>query len=213
MSSVAGVAVLHVARTELSPVRDRLSEYANGPDGVVMTVSFVTLGAGTILVGLSLGAAGPMHGWSRAIPLAVIAAGFGMVVSGLYATDPAGAATRNERVHSLASGSATMMLIVAAVASAVLSRARRPREPVSAAGVLAFAALGFGAVSPFLHGTALTGLSQRALWVTLMGWLLVTSWHLARALTRGALRNLPDPGWSAPRFRRRRRRPRQPECQ
>ena len=183
------MAVLHVVRTDLSPVRDRLSEYANGPHGAVMTASFVTLGAGTVLVGLSLLAAGAMPGWSRAIPLAVIAAGCGMVVSGLYPTDPVGAPTTSERVHSVASGSATMLLIAAAVASSLLSRDRRPGAPVGAAGVLAYAALGLGAVSPLLHGTARTGLSQRALWATLLGWLLVTSWQLARSPVRSPARS------------------------
>ena len=37
---------------------DRLSEYANGSYGSVMTVSFFTLGAGMIVLGL---------GWARTI--------------------------------------------------------------------------------------------------------------------------------------------------
>jgi Protein of unknown function (DUF998) len=103
LSSATGLALLHVMRTDLSPVSDRLSEYANGSYGAVMTVSFLTLGAGIVVLGLAMRLTGTTNGWFQLIPLAVIAAGCGMIVSGLYPTDPAGAPTTTERVHSLAS--------------------------------------------------------------------------------------------------------------
>jgi Protein of unknown function (DUF998) len=182
-------------------VSDRLSEYANGAYGVVMTVSFLTLGAGMVVLGLAMGVAGTTNGWSRVVPLAVIAAGCGMVVSGLCPTDPAGAPTTTEGVHSVASGSATAALIGAAVVSYLLSRVGRPRWGMGPAGLLACVALGLGAVSPVLHETEWTGLSQRILWLTLMGWLLVTAWQLppqptadpARAAVPGALREDDEP--------------------
>ena len=177
LTSAAGLVVLHVLRADLSPVSDRLSEYANGSYGVVMTLSFFLLGAGLLVLGSAVWAARPATGWSRVVPLAVIAAGCGMVVSGVYPTDPAGAPTTTERVHSLASGSATLALIGAAVSYSLLGRLR-PRRAIGPAGLLAGAALALGAVSPVLHGTVWTGLSQRLLWLTLMGWLLVTAWQL-----------------------------------
>jgi hypothetical protein len=180
LSSFAGLALLHVVRADLSPVSDRLSEYANGSYGAVMTVSFVTLGAGMVVLGLGMSSTGTMNGWNQLVPLAVIAAGCGMVVSGLYPTDPAGAPTTTERVHSLASGSATVALIAAAVTSSFRSLARRPRRAIRLPGVLACVAIVLGAVSPILHKTDWTGLSQRLLWLTLMGWLLVMAWQLAR---------------------------------
>ena len=179
LSSVAGLVLLHLLRTDLSPVRDRLSEYANGSYGAVMTVSFLVLGAGLLVLGSAMWVASAAAGWSRVVPLTVIVAGCGMVVSGLYPTDPAGAPTTTERVHSLASGSATLALIGAAVVTSLLRPALRPRRMIGPAGVLAGAALVFGAVSPVLHETAWTGLSQRLLWLTLMGWLLVTARQLA----------------------------------
>ena len=141
------------------------------------------LGAGLLVLGLAVWAARPATGWSRMVPLAVIAAGCGMVVSGLYPTDPAGAPTTTERVHSLASGSATLALIGAAVVVLAPRDRLRPRRAIGPAGVLAGAALALGAVSPVLHETVWTGLSQRLLWLTLMGWLLVTAWQLARPST------------------------------
>jgi hypothetical protein len=70
-------------------------------------------------------------------------------------------------------------LIAAAVASSFLSSRRLRRRGLGPAGVLACVALALGAVSPVLHETAWTGLSQRLLWLTLIVWLLVTAWQLA----------------------------------
>ena len=154
---------------------DRLSEYANGSYGSVMTVSFFTLGAGMIVLGLGL--ARTTKGWPRIVPLAVIAAGCGMVVSGFFRTDPVGAPTTSERVHSLASGSASMLLIGAAVAFALLSGARGGRRAIGPLSVLAFTALVLGAASPLLHETHWAGLSQRLLWLALMAWLLLAAWQ------------------------------------
>jgi Protein of unknown function (DUF998) len=173
------LALLHVLRTDLSPVSDRLSEYANGSYGVVMTVSFFTLGAGMVLLGLGMRLTGHRNGWSRIVPPAVIVAGCGMVVSGLFPTDPLGAPTTTERVHSLASGSATVLTIGAAAVSSLAAYAHRPRRVIGPTDVLAWAAIGLGAVSPVLHETDWAGLSQRLLWLTLMSWLLVTAWQFA----------------------------------
>ena len=173
--TVVGLAVLHVVRPELSPVGDRLSEYVNGSYGSIMTASFVTLGAGAIVLGLAMLSTGMTTGWCRVVPLAVIVAGCGLIVSGVFPTDPTGAPTTAERIHSLASGSASLALIAAAVVSTLTRRPGRPRGP---AVVLAGLALGLGAISPVLHGSRWTGLSQRMLWLTLTTWLLVTAWHL-----------------------------------
>jgi hypothetical protein len=179
LSSVVGVLVLHVVRTDLSPLRDRLSEYANGDHGLVMTISFFTLGAGIIGTGLVMRSTGPRRGLSRLVPFAVIAAGGGMVLSGVYRTDPLGTPTTSERVHSLASGSATVALIGAAVTSSALAWAHRPRRPIGPVGVVAGAALVLGAASPILHQTDWTGLSQRLLWLTLTAWLLMMTYRAA----------------------------------
>ena len=171
-------------RPDLSPVSDRLSEYANGSYGPIMTASFITLGAGTIALGLAMASTGTARGWSRLVPLATVVAGCGLIVSGLFPTDPTGAPTRTETIHSVASGSASLALIAAAVAWAVLARARQPRKPISPADVLAGVALGLGAISPFLHGSRWTGLSQRLLWLTLTVWLFVTAWQLRPAASQ-----------------------------
>jgi hypothetical protein len=178
LSSAAGLVLLHVVRSDLSPVGDRLSEYANGSYGSVMTAAFWALGLGMAALGLGMLVAGGPRGWPRVVPFAVIAAGVGMVVSGVYPTDPVGAPTTAESIHSVASGSASVVLIGAAVTWSVLRWGRRPRPALGVTGVLACSALGLGAASPILHDTAWTGLSQRLLWLTLLAWLLLTAWQL-----------------------------------
>jgi hypothetical protein len=173
-----GLAVLHAMRPDLSPVSDRLSEYANGAYGSIMTASFFSFGAGTVALGLAMLFTAPTTRWSRSVPLTVIAAGCGLIVSGLYPTDPAGAPTTAERIHSAASGSASVALIAAAVVASLVSRLPRRRRPIGVAGTFAGAALVLGAISPVLHETDWTGLSQRLLWLTLTGWLLVAAWQL-----------------------------------
>ena len=44
--------------------------------------------------------------------------------------------------------------------------------------MLAAAAAVLGALSPALHRSSWTGISQRLLWLTLLTWLLVTAWRL-----------------------------------
>ena len=100
-----------------------------------------------VVLGLAMRSTGTTNGWFQMVPLAVIAAGCGMIVSGLCPTDPAGAATTTERVHSLASGSATVVLIAAAATSSLRSLTRPPRRATGPAGVLACAAIVFGALA------------------------------------------------------------------
>lgn len=178
MSSVAGLVVLHLVRRDLSPVGDRLSEYANGDHGAIMTLAFIALGSGMIVLGVAMAASGEVSGWSRVIPLTVMAAGGGMIISGLYPTDPTGEPTTTEAIHSLASGFASLAVIGAAVAWSILRWGRRPPPPLGLSAALAGSAVVLGAVSPVLHDTRWTGLSQRLLWLTLLAWLLLTTWHL-----------------------------------
>jgi hypothetical protein len=106
----------------------------------------------------------------------LIVGGLGMVISGIYQTDPTGSGPQ-EAVHSLASGCASVALIGAAVAWSVVG----PGRHVIPARVLALVALALGAVSPTLHHSAWTGLSQRLLWATLLGWLIVSTVQLPAA--------------------------------
>jgi len=169
---LACVVALHVLRPDLTPAGHRLSEYAIGSYGAMMTVAFVSIGAGLLALASPLARAGGRC--SRVVPAAVFAAGTGMVVAGIYRTDPSHSGVTADAVHSRASAFATLALIGAALAWSVV-RARRWDITTS----LALLAAVLGAVSPFLHRSQWTGLSQRMLWLTLLAWLIVIASRLA----------------------------------
>jgi hypothetical protein len=174
--SVACVVLLHVLRSDLDVVGDRLSEYANGRYGTLMATAFFAVGGAMACLGAAMILTGATSGWWRLVPAALAIGGLGMVISGIYRTDPTGSGTQ-EDIHSLASGCASLALIGAAVAWSVLG----PGRHVVPARVLAVVALALGAVSPTLHHSAWTGLSQRLLWATLLGWLIVSTVQLPAA--------------------------------
>jgi hypothetical protein len=168
----AAVAVLHVVSPDLDPRRSRLSQYANGPYGWLMTVAFLAVGTALFALAVTLHA-NKRTGWRpRQAPMAVAVAGVGMVVSGLVATDPESANSIRETVHSQSSGLAVVALV--AVASAWVIVGRRVSGgwcPSAAAAATAGAATIVAVVSPWLHRSSWTGLSQRALWAAVLAWL------------------------------------------
>ena len=168
---VVAVVALHVLRPELAPISHRLSEYAIGRYGGVMTAAFVCVGASLLtLAGAIVGADRRLC--SRVVAAAVGLAGVGMVVSGVYRTDVSRSGATADALHSAASGLATLALIGAAVFwTAVASRRAAPV-------VLATMGLALGAVSPALHRSRWSGLSQRLLWLTLLAWVIVAAFEL-----------------------------------
>jgi uncharacterized membrane protein YuzA (DUF378 family) len=170
---VVAVVALHFLRPELAPVSHRLSEYAIGRYGGLMTAAFVLVGASLLtLAGAIVG--DDRRLWSRVVAAAVGIAGVGMIVSGAYRTDVSRSGATADAVHSAASGLATLALIGAAVVwTAVASRRTAPI-------VLAAMSLALGAVSPALHRSRWTGLSQRLLWLTLLAWVVVAAFELTR---------------------------------
>jgi Protein of unknown function (DUF998) len=168
---VVAVVALHVLRPELAPISHRLSEYAIGRYGGLMTAAFVCVGASLLMLAGAIVAA--ERRWcSRVVAAAVSLAGGGMVVSGAYRTDVSRSGATADALHSAASGLATLALIGAAVFwTAVASRRAAPV-------VLATMGLALGAVSPALHRSRWTGLSQRLLWLTLLAWVIVAAFEL-----------------------------------
>jgi hypothetical protein len=173
---VVAVVALHVLRPELAPVSHRLSEYAIGRYGGLMTAAFVCVGASLLTLAGAIGLADRRLS-SRIVAVAVGVAGVGMVMSGLYRTDVSRSGATADAVHSAASGLATLALIGASVFwTAVASRRAAPV-------VLTAMALTLGALSPALHRTRWTGLSQRLLWLTLLAWVIVAAFELTHRVT------------------------------
>ena len=169
---VAAVIALHVLRPELAPMSHRLSEYALGPYGGLLTAAFVCVGTGLLTLAVAIVVA-DRRSFHRLVAAAVGIAGVGMVTSGLYRTDAARSGATADAVHSTASGLATLALIGATVSWTTFGSRR------AAHVLLAATAVTLGVVSPALHHSRWTGVSQRLLWVTLLAWAVLAACELA----------------------------------
>lgn len=158
--STAAVVVLHVLRSDLRAPSSRLSAYATGPHGEVMTFAFLALAVGVLAFASAV--------WARSRPVAglVGVAGVGLLLSAVY---PTGVSPAAETMHSAASTVATVCLTAAAAAASLWRAAALQRTLPSR--LLAGGALVALLVSPVLHTTAYSGLGQRVLWLLLVAWM------------------------------------------
>ncbi len=171
LGSVTCVAVLHVVRSDVPPVARRLSVYADGPYGWIMTTAFVALGCGLAMLGFAL-----LRDWPRGatwiVAVAGLEAGFGMILSAVFETGGAGA---SETIHSRASIAATIVVVGLVLVHSIPAARRWSDVPIDPVGTgLALFAAVLAAAAPLLHDTRWSGLGQRLLWVVLLIWLLRT---------------------------------------
>lgn len=174
LCSIICVAILHGVRTDLAFLSDRLSEYANGPFGWLMATAFATLACGIAALGIGLWAGSDRDRTAWIIFSAALLASAGTMLSGVFRT---GASDISETIHSRASAVAVVSIVVLAlVHSAPFARDKSgdTSDPVGASIALTAAAL--VVISPVLHHTPWTGLSQRLLWIAMTIWLLRTAW-------------------------------------
>ena len=173
LCSVVCVAMLHVARTDLSPLSTRLSEYANEPYGWLMATAFVTLACGIAALGIGLwnGRGRDRRAWI--ILSAALLSSASTTLSGIFRT---GASDISETIHSQASAVAVMSIVaVTLVHSAPFARDKAGEAPDPIGGGIALIAAFLVTISPVLHHTRWTGLSQRLLWIAVTIWLLRTA--------------------------------------
>jgi hypothetical protein len=163
------VVVLHIVRNDLAVPTHRLSEYANGPNGWLMTTAFFAVGCGLIAMGVMF--QGEREGRGSLASVCAFIGGAGMIVSGIFETS---VSDSDELIHSRASAIAVVAVLTLAL---VHSNPFGRRVPDAAGTTLAVIALVLAAVSPALHNTRWTGLSQRALWFVLIAWLLRAVWN------------------------------------
>ena len=175
--SVAAVAALHVVRPDLDPAQRRLSEYAVGASGWLMTLAFVAVAGGSWSLRRSIAA------WPGLGPVRVLlaVAAVGMLASAAFETDVTTPAAPRELVHSAVSSTAFASLVLAMLWTSTVARAAIawsiPRAVPDA--VTAMAALG-AVLGPIAHDGPWTGLVQRLTWLAVMVWLLL----LTRAASR-----------------------------
>jgi hypothetical membrane protein len=177
LACVGGVVVLHLVRPDLDPLHHVLSEYANGPFGIVMTAVFYGVGIACAALGWRLRTALQWRGVTAATPALLITAGIGMIVAGVFEVGlPSAPESLAETIHSLASIGAFVALVAAMVLFAVACGhdqhwiAFRPAAG-ALAGVAAVAAL----ASPLADQTPWPGAAQRILATTVVIWLFATA--------------------------------------
>jgi Protein of unknown function (DUF998) len=187
------VVILHFARSDLDPVRDVMSGYANGDHGLLMTMAFYALGAGTVALGIRLILASDRHWWSWAVSVLLGVAGAGLLLAGVFEVERPGIPdTIQETIHS-DGAIAGFVLIVVAMVTFTFGCLRDPRWrsflPYSfAMAMLAVAGVVF---SPLAPGTSIAGVAQRLLGLTVFGWVILVSFWIRFHPSLGERRKLP----------------------
>jgi hypothetical membrane protein len=193
-----GMVLLHVVRTDLDPVRQVMSEYANGRFGWFMTAAFYAMGLACIALAVRLGRGIERRRLSAAVRVLLGLGGLGLILAGVFEVErPAVPDTFEEIIHSDATLAAFTLIITAMLLFAVVCR-RDPRwsDFSVLATVLAIIAAVAGAFSPFAGQTTWSGLAQRLLGLTVVAWLLLCAMHLRFGSVRRPrpVGRDPDPG-------------------
>ncbi|HEX9854307.1 MAG TPA: DUF998 domain-containing protein [Acidimicrobiia bacterium] len=171
------VIALHALRTDLDPVREVMSGYANGSFGIVMTVAFYALGGAALLMAFRLPRATHRTPVARAVSVLLALAGIGLILAGVFEVErPLIPDTIEEIIHSDAAIAAFVLLIAAMLLFTVVCR-RDPRWHSFFVVTLALAlmATAAAAFSPLADRTPLTGVAQRGLALTVFAWLFLVA--------------------------------------
>lgn len=167
---VAMVASLHLLRTDVSPVSDRLSLYALGPHSWLMAAALGAMALALVALAARLRQV-PTQGLGRTTPWLLILAALGL---GLSAVFPVSVSVTSDRWHSWASTIAALALVSAALTWSVPRQ--RPSGALRSLPLDAWAAVVAGtllALSPLLHHSRVAGVGQRLLWAAVTAWVLL----------------------------------------
>ena len=169
---------------ELSPLNRFVSDYANGPYGALFTAAILIHGTANLGIAAVMYATIQGSPWARRGVVLFGMASVGLIIGGLFPTDPSGSArTLQGNLHSAAaaSGFATEFLALVCLARGFLT------EPAwrSHVGITArLAALAGGSLAWLLVSVILDrgfpGLAERAALGTLLAWEIATAIRLAR---------------------------------
>lgn len=174
------MALLHILRTDLDPVRRVMSEYANGRFGAFMTAAFYLFGFAAMALAVRLRRALRGDRGAVAVPVLLSLAGLGLLLAGVFEVErPLVPDTIEEVIHSNAAIAGFALMIAAMLVFAVVIRSD-PRWVGfrGRAMWLAIAAAVAGAASPFADRTPWSGIAQRVLGLVVVLWLLLTALHV-----------------------------------
>jgi hypothetical protein len=187
-AAVAAVLFLHAARPDVHPLRNVMSAYANGNDGLAMTAAFYALGLAAVLLGLRLKQAVGGSRGGRLVGPTLALGGIGLVVAGIFEVgQPLAPESTAEVVHSnsaiAAFGLITTSLVLFAFACRSDWRWRSIRWPAAVLAVLTTTAAAATMVARQLGSS---GGIQRLLAAGVLLWLVLTACHLRSRAFRSA---------------------------
>lgn len=173
------VLALHFVRTDLDPVRDVMSGYANGRVGALMTFAFYALGIGTIVLAVRLRRSTDRTWAPFTVSMALGVGGLGLILAGVFEVERPGVPdTLSEIIHSDGAIAGFVLIVIAMVLFPYVCHRDERWEsflvPSISLAVIAVAAAAFSPVAP---STTFAGIAQRVLAVVVFGWvLLVAIW-------------------------------------
>jgi len=172
-----------VQAQEYSAVSQAMSELALGRYGWLMALAFVSMGVGTILLGVLL-RAGLRTGWLA--PGCLVLAGALDLVSAAFRTNGTGPQTTTSTVHMFAGISSFVLVILAMGASVrAFNREARWRWFAFPTSVWTGVAVAAFFLVPVM-GDARFGVAQRIFVAVWLSWLVVVAYHF-RKLDRADL--------------------------
>ena len=117
------VMLLHLARGDIDPMRQVMSEYANGSHGPVMTVVFYSFALSTFALAFRLRRALNRRGVAKLIVGLLTVAGIGLLAAGIFEVErPLVPDTVEEMIHSNATVTAFTLLIASMLLLALVCR-------------------------------------------------------------------------------------------
>jgi len=174
------VMLLHVLRGEIDPLRQVMSEYANGSHGQVMTVVFYAFGLSALALAFRLRTAIQTRGATRMSPALLAMAGVGLIAAGVFEVErPLVPDSLEEVIHSDASVAAFVLLITSMLLFSFACRtdARWWRFRWTST-TLAVSAAVAAMATPFTEQTGWSGAVQRLLSLTVLMWFVLTALHV-----------------------------------
>ena len=171
------VMLLHALRGEIDPLRQVMSEYANGSHGVIMTVVFYAFGLSSLALAFRLRRAIDLEGITRLFPALLAVAGLCLIASGVFEVErPLVPDSLEEVIHSNASVVAFVLLITSMLLFSYACRSdgrwwsfRWTSTAVALSAAVAAMA------TPLTAGSGWSGLVQRLLSLTVLVWFLLTA--------------------------------------
>lgn len=176
----SGVMILHAVRSDLDPLRDVMSHYANGSKGPLMSIVFYAFGASALALAFRLRTAIDRSGVTRAFPLLMALAGCALIAAGIFEVDrPLAPQTVQEVIHSNSAVAAFVMLIVAMLLFSLACRSDERWWSLRWASLgLAVTAAVAAVATQFARGSTWSGGVQRLLAGSVLAWILLTTLHV-----------------------------------